>query len=396
MNPGNISNSPRFLLYCHNTIGLGHFHRCILIGKDLAEQFSKSAVLVMTGCSTPHLFELPSGVDYVKVPSLKSEASHDQMYTAEKIQLPASNVFRLRSSIFRAMLKELLPNLFLIDHSPRGLGGELDQTIKLSKKLGVRLIVGFRDILGDPLIVKERWARKRIKRILKAYYDGVLVYGSPSWFDFIDNYDLQDLQQKIHYCGFVVNKRFKVKKDKHPKILVTVGSGRDGDKLVAKFLGACKYLETRMDFKAVVTLGSLMPRQIREAFVRRSRKYPNVEIKPFSPEIESEIANSDAVVSMAGYNTISQVLYQRKPMIVFPRTSVDKEQILRANILEKLGLATLLNKSSTSMDLADALEKVLGHHMLVLEHGLSFNGVENVRQICKLMLNREIAAGESG
>lgn len=386
------SYNHRFLFYSHNTIGLGHFRRCLLISEALSEHFTSSSILILTGCSVPHMFEVPQRVEYVKVPSLRSNRDLHPSYVPERLKLPSSTVFKLRRSIYRTILAEYLPDLFLVDHSPIGLRMELKEALTISRKLRVKIVASFRDILGDPNIIKTRWEKRGIKKALDTYYDKILVYSSSYLYDFVSNYGLQELKDKIHYCGLIVNKRFRTE-ERHgktkPRFLVTVGSGRDGQKLVRKFLNACEYMQKRIDFNATLVLGPLMPKRDREEFLARvhSAKLSNIEIRSFSPTIESEIAQADVVISMGGYNTVAQVLYQKKPLILLPRVSPEKEQLMRAKRIQELGLASVLDQKCTDEDIANSLEDVLEHKQSIkVRFNLPFDGTENTKRICQSIL----------
>ena len=41
--------NPRFLLYSHDTFGLGNIRRTLLLAQELIDQYPKAAVLLITG-----------------------------------------------------------------------------------------------------------------------------------------------------------------------------------------------------------------------------------------------------------------------------------------------------------------------------------------------------------
>jgi predicted glycosyltransferase len=55
------------------------------------------------------------------------------------------------------------------------------------------------------------------------------------------------------------------------------------------------------------------------------------------------LAGARGVVTMGGYNTISEVLQTGVPALVIPRVRPSEEQLIRANELVTLGLANMLH-----------------------------------------------------
>jgi predicted glycosyltransferase len=78
------------------------------------------------------------------------------------------------------------------------------------------------------------------------------------------------------------------------------------------------------------------------------------------PDLPSYLTAAELVVSMAGYNTLAEILAQRCRAIVIPRTwysgghsnreraRVDLEQLVRAKALAQLGLVDLLEPMELS------------------------------------------------
>ena len=55
------------------------------------------------------------------------------------------------------------------------------------------------------------------------------------------------------------------------------------------------------------------------------------------------LAGARGVVTMGGYNTISEVLQTGVPALVIPRVRPSEEQLIRASELVALGLADMLH-----------------------------------------------------
>ena len=74
----------------------------------------------------------------------------------------------------------------------------------------------------------------------------------------------------------------------------------------------------------------------------------------------SHINAADMVVSMAGYNTLSEILRFQKKAIIVPRQGPSAEQRMRATILAERGLVTMVEPKDLSAErLAQAIVRAL-------------------------------------
>jgi predicted glycosyltransferase len=70
------------------------------------------------------------------------------------------------------------------------------------------------------------------------------------------------------------------------------------------------------------------------------------------------VRRADHIVAMGGYNTICEVLSFRKPALIVPRVEPRREQLIRAQRLESLGLVEMLHPADlTSTALSDWLAR---------------------------------------
>src|SRR5207253_6105136 len=63
-------NATCVMTYSHDGFGLGHLRRNTTIASILAHQVPDSSVLMMIGCPSGAVFRLPTGVDFIKLPSV--------------------------------------------------------------------------------------------------------------------------------------------------------------------------------------------------------------------------------------------------------------------------------------------------------------------------------------
>jgi predicted glycosyltransferase len=118
---------------------------------------------------------------------------------------------------------------------------------------------------------------------------------------------------------------------------------------------------------------------------RRARMIGNVEVRRFYADMPRLLSECNAVVSMAGYNTCTEVLQSRKPWVILPRTHFRLEQAIRAERLAKLGLAIQLPQAKPD-ELRRAVGMALEREPMPLESVPSLGGVQRVCAIAAELL----------
>ena len=60
-------------------------------------------------------------------------------------------------------------------------------------------------------------------------------------------------------------------------------------------------------------------------------------------DVASYVQAADIVVSMGGYNSVCELLSLGKPALIVPRTFPRREQLIRAEALDRLGLLRMID-----------------------------------------------------
>jgi predicted glycosyltransferase len=76
-----------------------------------------------------------------------------------------------------------------------------------------------------------------------------------------------------------------------------------------------------------------------------------VEFLDFAPDLASHYEKADVIVSMAGYNTICELLSFRRPAVLVPRGNPVGEQLLRARLFAARGYFTYVEPADLTPDL---------------------------------------------
>jgi predicted glycosyltransferase len=349
----------RFLLFSNEAVGLGHMRRATAITARLAGMDPRTTSLIVTGSPVHSLFDLPPRVDTLTLPALARDGNG--RLHSRRLELGDDEVRRLRGTVARATSLTFDPDCAVVDRLPLGLEGELVPALEALRAAGCKLVLGLRDIEDDPAEVRRTWGAG-LRDAIRRFYDLVIVYGPPApALDAIDclEWDAESLPVPVVHVGYVGGEPNGSNHDDLPEdyVLATVGGGADGFDVLATFIEALRLEE--LPCPAVVVAGPLMARDQFER-LRTLATGLDVRVWRFKPNLAGLIADARAVVCMAGYNTVAEVMRARVPALLVPRVHPISEQLLRARELESRGLQDLLHPSQLSAEtMRDALERLL-------------------------------------
>ena len=110
---------------------------------------------------------------------------------------------------------------------------------------------------------------------------------------------------------------------------------------------------------AVVVTGPLMAAS-ELARLRARAADLDVRVEQFREDMDEVIAGAEAVVSMAGYNTVSELLMAGKPGLIVPGLRPTQEQMMRADRLAESGVVHVLDpKTLDPESMRRALDRLL-------------------------------------
>ncbi len=294
----------------------------------------------------------------------------------------------VRSAIAAAAAESFAPDVAVVDKAPVGLRGELVPALDQLADAGCRLVLGLRDIDDEPDRVISAWSELRPE--IEARYDAILIYGPESGSDALACLGWEDLTLPVHHVGYVSQAPSSTPPVglSTPYVLVTVGGGSDGAPLLRGYLDAIR-LEP-LPFHSVLVTGPLMPAAEADA-VRAAAVGLDAEVLPFRADMEAVIASARAVVSMAGYNTVSEIVQTGVPALLVPRVRPSREQLVRAEQVVAEGAARMLHPDLLdARTLRAALEDLLtrgpirplqrppdgARHAAAVLHDLARDGIE--------------------
>jgi predicted glycosyltransferase len=135
-----------------------------------------------------------------------------------------------------------------------------------------------------------------------------------------------------------------------PTIVVSNGSGAcpSGHLLMESVLRAAPLLEGTLPHEFYFFAGPLMSEEVYQrlgVLASLGRNVRNVRFSRYTPDLPGELRRAKLSVSMAGYNTVIDILSTQVPALVYPVTANgDQEQSLRARKLEKMGALNVLDE----------------------------------------------------
>jgi predicted glycosyltransferase len=192
----------RVALYSHDTMGLGHMRRNLLIAQTLARPPLCAGVLLIAGAREASTFVMPPGVDCLTLPALRKVGNGH--YQSRSLGVGIGEIIALRAGTIRAALEAFEPDVLIADNVPRGARGELDAALDyLRRETDARCVLGLRDVLDDPETVRSEWERAGNEEVIRDYYDAVWVYGDRAVNDLARAYRFSPgLSAKVSYTGY--------------------------------------------------------------------------------------------------------------------------------------------------------------------------------------------------
>lgn len=344
----------KVFLYSHDTFGLGHLRRNLAIARRLLAAPGAFSVLLLTGSPVIGQWDLPPGLKVQPLPPVVKTGAESYEARAKGQLFGMVKGYR-EALILKLVLREQ-PDVFLVDHAPAGMNGELLSTLALIRHElpHTRVMLGLRDILDSPENVSAIWREQNIHALLEHAYDTILVYGSRALFDVAQGYGIsRENAQKLVYCGHVVAQPEAhsphetapcwdaARAGGRPVVLVTAGGGGDGYFLMRAYLEALPKMPPGPRYSVIVP-GPLMSAPESAALHAAAAMCADVELVDFTTNLVPSLRAASLVIAMAGYNTSAEIIAEKKRAILVPRAAPRAEQLMRARLLAALGLVDVV------------------------------------------------------
>jgi predicted glycosyltransferase len=242
---------------------------------------------------------------------------------------------------------------------PHGARGELIPTLEALRHTSAVIVLGLRDILDSPEVVRRTWQAEGAYDAVERYYDMVLVYGSQDVFDVAAQYGWSPpAVDALEYCGYVcapvvgrsarrIRARALGGKPDGRLVVAMAGGGADAYPMMDALLDGLDELSTEEPSALILITGPFMPANQRRNLMARAQGRP-AQVRTSVADAPSYIQAADVVVGMAGYNTTAEVLRSETPAVLVPRRGPSAEQRMRASLFSERGWVRVVDPDELS------------------------------------------------
>ena len=359
---------PRLMIYSQDGLGLGHMRRTTSIATELIRVCPDSAVITLADSPLGNFFKTTPNHDYVKLPSIEKVRPGD--WRAVNLPLGFDHVLGIRMQILRSVALNFRPDILLVDHMPHGAMGELKPSLEALRRAvpEAKLVLGLRDIIDAPDVVRHRWELEGAYQAMERFYDLVLVYGDQEVFDLGREYALPEaVARKVRYCGYLctpdlaryperIFAQYSRGRKAGTKLVVAMaGGGADAYPMMRAVLDAMPAAQAKDRIALVLVTGPFMPAAERRDLESRAARVRAVVRVTVSDPL-SYVDAADLVIARAGYNTTMEILRSSTPALLIPRPGPSAEQLTRARLFRDRGwVDALLPDDLDTTSLAQAI-----------------------------------------
>lgn len=390
----------RVVLYSHDTMGLGHMRRNLLIAHALSGSPLRAVVLLIAGSRRATAFSLPASTDCLTLPSLHKEP--DSSYRPRRLSVELRELIQLRAAAIRSAVSSFEPDLLIVDNVPRGAVRELDPTLQDIREGGrTRCVLGLRDVLDAPARVRRDWTRAANEDAIRTFYDAVWVYGDRAVYDLAREYDLApDVAARMRYTGYLDQRaRLMLSQNdgenasqisrlpRAPFALCLVGGGQDGARVADAFAQA----DLPAGLSGVIVTGPFMETTLQARLQTLAAERPHLSVVEFVREPMQLAARAARLVAMGGYNTTCEAVSLGKRTLIVPRVHPRSEQLIRATELQARGLVEVLHPDSLSPGALSSWLASEDRQLPTAADRIDMNGLSRIPQLAEDVLRTPLS-----
>ena len=395
----------KILFYCQYLTGMGHLVRSTEILRSLVKDFK---VCFIIGGPTVEGFEIPSAVDVVKLPTIRSE--NGELKAAEGSQT-IEEVKESRRNQLIAVFDQFQPDCLVIEYFPFGRHKLLFELIPLFERVkaagrSTKVVCSVRDIVGRIILEEEK---ETTCKLTSQYFDLILFHSDPTFQTIEESFSrVKDLNCEVKYTGFVaqsllenlvVSEQDLVNLNrKEPMILVSVGGGKIGHELIEAVISASSILEAKIPHRIQIFTGPFMPEdqfvQLQQAAANRG----NVTLQRYTSHLMAYMKQAELSLSLSGYNTTMNILKTGVQALVIPigHSSLDQEQLVRTKKLEHLGIVEVIDPGELEPAyLAQRILTSLNKEPIINMPDFDLQGAQKTNTLLKALLGSDVPIAAS-
>ncbi len=347
----------RVMFYCQHILGMGHLVRSTEVVRALAEEFE---VLFVLGGEIPLGFRTPGDVQIVQLPPIKSDSDFTRLQACDATET-LEDTKQLRREMLLGLFDAYQPDVLVTELFPFGrkqFSFELIPLLERAHDMGcggrTMVVCSLRDVLVTRK--DQQQYEERVCGTVNRYYDLILVHGDPGIQKLDETFHrAADLLCPIRYTGYVIQRQQEnaevaanaLSKSAVPTIVVSNGGGQptSGHDLLESCLRAAEILQHVIPLQFQFYAGPFMDEQVYQRLLQLASGIPYVTFARFTPNLPACLRAADLSISMAGYNTVMDILSSGVRALVSPFVGGgDQEQTVRANKMADMGVLRVLTK----------------------------------------------------
>jgi predicted glycosyltransferase len=346
----------RVLFHVQHLLGIGHLQRSLRIAEALAAR--GIAVTLAQGGPPVSMLNPVRGIEIIQLPPIRARDATFALVDSKS--RPVDDALRgARRDRLLAAFADIRPDAVVIEGFPfarRAFRFELDPLIEAAREARAPVICSVRDI---PTVRDDPARHAEIVARVRADFAMVLVHGDPGFIPFeVPFPPATEIADRLHYTGYVTLPADEPHDVHLPagEVLVSVGGGAAGQKLLAAVLAARRHgclAERGWRVLAGTNLSD-------DAFSALHSDAPDgVVVERFRADFPALLRRCHVSVSQAGYNTVLDIVAARARSVLVPFAAErETEQQIRAEHLAARGMAELVREAElTPATLAAAIER---------------------------------------
>lgn len=372
----------RVVFYSHDSQGLGHTRRNVALAHALVNHLpglTGRAVtgLLLTGVGNATAHDKPEGFDWVVLPGVAKDTGG---YKPRNLSVGMDHLTNLRSGLIEAALLGFQPHLVVVDRHAWGVQRELQAPLlRLRAEFPqTQIILGLREVLDSPEVAAREWENLGELETFRAVYNHIWVYGDRDVHDPLSCGEIPaELAEMIQHTGYLAAGRpvgERTSGMSRPYIVSMAGGGSDGVDL----LTAAARARVPHGYRHLVITGPQMdPAQVQRIQAVADERTTVVNAVP---DALAEVLAADAVISMGGYNSTTEILTTDTPALIVPRELSRQEQLIRATALRQAGAVDLLRAQDlTAQAISAWMRRAVG--TVRLRHHLNLSGLQTAAHL---------------